>query len=276
MSKSSNKGAQGSDHQQDSNVPSAATTLSTESFTSSVSGNSFTIHRTMQLDAYEKPLSRAQVAAANEAAAAAPASDSYQGKDRMAAKLTIGTGGTKTFADTKALDAFLPPPEQMIKHKPKIGIGPSSQRVQEEQQNVRVRAFLYAASRENDNDFHLIIGLDPKQTTNVCMNMEVSGIPDTSNKNYKASGLPDPSKPPYSDTVKKIKSARNAFKKFFGDKLPQLGYDFYNPPIPVEIVGTLFFDMTHANGDKPGPAKLRGFIRTVWEVHPITSIKFEP
>jgi hypothetical protein len=263
-------------NQSDVNVPSASATLAVMSATSPVSGRSFTIHRTAQLDPYEAKLTPAQVAAVNDAAAAAPSGDGYQGKDRMAAKLTLGTGGIKSFADTRELDAALPAPSKMLKHKPPIGTGPSSGRVEEEQQNVRVRAFLYAASRENDNDFHLIIGLATSEKPNVCMNVEISGIPDTANKNYKASGLPDPSKAPYSTTVKKLKSARNAFKKFFGSDVPQLGYDFYNPPIPVEIEGALFFDRTHGTGQKPGPAKLRPFIRTVWEIHPISKIKFEP
>ena len=45
----------------------------------------------------------------------------------------------------------------MVKHKPKITTVSMSKRVIEETRNVRVTAWIYAASREDDNDFHLIV-----------------------------------------------------------------------------------------------------------------------
>jgi hypothetical protein len=54
------------------------------------------------------------------------------------------------------------------------------------------------------------------------------------------------------------------------------GYDFYKPPIPVVVEGSLFFDMTHSTGGKPGPSKLKANIPTIWEVHPISQMKLEP
>ena len=47
-------------------------------------------------------------------------------------------------------------------------------------------------------------------------------------------------------------------------------------PIPVQIEGSLFFDITHATGQKPGPATLRQYAPTIWEVHPLSKIVFEP
>jgi hypothetical protein len=38
----------------------------------------------------------------------------------------------------------------------------------------------------------------------------------------------------------------------------------------------LFFDITHATGGHPGPDDLRPHIPTIWEIHPITKIAFEP
>ena len=70
-----------------------------------------------------------------------------------------------------------------------------------------------------------------------------------------------------------LNAARSAFKKFFGAKLPGAGYDFYDPPIPVNIEGSLFFDMTHATGARPGPQSLKSRMPVIWEVHPLTSIK---
>ena len=42
---------------------------------------------------------------------------------------------------------------------------------------MHVTAFMYAVSREADNDFHLIIGGDPKATPEMYMTMELSGLP---------------------------------------------------------------------------------------------------
>ena len=53
-------------------------------------------------------------------------------------------------------------------------------------------------------------------------------------------------------------------------------YDFYDPPIPIQVEGSLFFDMSHATGQRPGPQSLKSRMPTIWEVHPISSITFEP
>jgi hypothetical protein len=219
---------------------------------------------TNQVDAYEKVPSQSQgLNLILAAAAAAPPSDLYVGKDRKAAKLSIPDAKTEEFKDLKDLIKSLTPDKVMKNRVPKITTGPTSDRVAEEKRNIRVRAFLYAASREKDNDFHLIIGRDPDKGPEMYMTMEISGLPPANNAAFKKS-LP------------KLKAARNAYKKFFKDNLPGLGYEFPDPPIPVEIEGSLFFDMTHATGSKPGPKDLRPHIPTIWEIHPITKIEFEP
>jgi hypothetical protein len=76
-----------------------------------------------------------------------------------------------------------------------------------------------------------------------------------------------------------LKRTRDDYKSFFSDHplgLPGLSYDFYLPPVPIEIQGSLFFDMSHARGSKPGPDDLRPDIPTIWEIHPVTRIVFEP
>jgi hypothetical protein len=207
---------------------------------------------TNQTDPYDKPISAA------EAKSFAPAGDDFTGNDRKTAKLAIAKAKTESFADLKALIATLVADAKMIKHKPSIAKDATSGRVTEEERNVRVQAFLYAASRENDNDFHLILGRDPKSPP-LYMTMEISGLP-----------------PKKSPSFARIKRARDAYKQFFGAKLPGPSYHFYRPPVPVEIEGSLFFDVTHAKGGHPGPADLRPHIPTIWEVHPVTDIVFEP
>ena len=188
----------------------------------------------------------------------AASGDNYAGTDRKAAKLSIATGQVEEFADVATLAQELIPlvPEMM---QMKISIKVDSSRVQQEERLIHIgKAFLYAASREADNDFHLIIGCDPNDAENeVYMTMEISGLPPN---NY----------PSFSD----LNDARNAFKTFFGQaNLPGAGYHYYQPPIPVDIQGSLFFDATHSHGQAPGPPSLKPNMPTIFELHPVSSIK---
>lgn len=220
----------------------------------------YRIFVTNQLDAYEEAPSKA--AGLNvfiAAKSAAATGDNFEGKARKAAKLSIADAKIEEFDDVLDLIASLPSNKKMKERVPKIKTDAKSNRVTEEKRNIRVRAFLYAQSREDDNDFHLIIGRDPDASPEKYMTMELSGLP-----------------PANSASFKKLKAARNAYKKFFKNDLPGLSYEFPDPPIPVIIEGSLFFDMNHASGSKPGPQALRSRMPTVWEVHPITKIVFEP
>lgn len=219
----------------------------------------YRIIETNYIDEYEKAAQSAEAFAE----AAPPTGDKFGGTARKAAKISIAKAKTEEFDDLADLIASLTSDDAMRKHKPKITVDAKSNRVAEEQRNIRVTAYIYAASREDDNDFHLIIGRDPEEAPERYMTMELSGLPPSNAASFK-----------------KLKAARNAFKKFFNEnfdgKLPGLKYDFYDPPIPVEIEGSLFFDMSHAKGSVPGPQKLRPNMPTIWEVHPITKMVFEP
>ncbi len=217
-------------------------------------GPTFRVIRTTEIDSYE-----AAAAAVVTAALAAPVGDSFKGKARKTSKLSIATAKTETFKNLKSLVDTLPSHDKMKKHKPKITTTPTSKRVTEEDRNVKLKAFIYAASKEADNDFHLIIGQAVSAATEVYMTMELSGLPPKSSKSYA-----------------KLKKARDAYKAFFGDQLPGTTYDFYDPPVPIEVAGSLFWDASHASGQRPGPQSLKAKMPTVWEVHPITSIKFNP
>jgi len=217
----------------------------------------YRILRTTQVDPYDAPVSR-QTVAAVRAAAAAPG-DGFRGKSRKAAKLSIVAGKPDEFDDLKKLIRDLPDDADMADHDPPITTKPASVRVAEEKRNVRVDAFLYAASREDDNDFHLIIGRNPKRSPSMYMTVELSGLPPKSSKHFK-----------------RLSKTRGAYKTFFADNMPGTTYDFYDPPVPVTVEGSLFFDMSHAHGPKPGPGSLRKDIPTIWEIHPISKIEFEP
>jgi hypothetical protein len=191
----------------------------------------------------------------------AGAGDNFSGTARKAAKLSISDAQPEDFQDLQALIASLPDEDTMMNHDPEITTAANSGRVAEEERNIRVKAFIYAASREADNDFHLILGRDPKADP-LYMTMEVSGLP-----------------PAGSPSLERLTAARNAYKQFFGQNLPGPTYDFYDPPIPVEMEGSPFFDMTHAQSppaSRPGPHSLKDHMPVIWEVHPVSRITFEP
>lgn len=226
----------------------------------SFGGGKYRVIETNFVDAYEESAGAGGVMSLEALAKKAlPRGDSFKGKSRKAAKISIAKAPTEKFSDLKDLIASLAPDKTMRERKPKITTDAKSKRVAEEKRNVRVRAFLYAASREDDNDFHLIIGRSPKVKEPMYMTMELSGLPPKGNASHA-----------------RLKAARKAYKEFFGSALPGFTYKFYKPPVPVEIGGSLFFDMSHAKGSKPGPATLRKDIVTIWEVHPVTDIVFEP
>lgn len=212
-------------------------------------GVQLTIRRTNQVDGYEKAIS-------HEAARAAPAAmavqgDNFAGTARKVAKLSKATGHLEHLADVKALIASLASDDDMKNHDPEILPDATFNRVQEEERNVQLKAWIYAASREADNDFHLIVGRDPGASEPMYMTMEVSGLPAHNAATFAA-----------------IKAARDTFTGAV-QKTPGAGYDFYDPPIAVEIGGSLFFDITHATGGRPGPKDLRGDMPVIWEVHPV-------
>lgn len=215
------------------------------------------IIKTNEIDAYEQGATPHEMAAADAVAAAVPAGDNFKGTARKAAKLSISTAPTEQFNDLRNLIKSLAPDIDMINHVPKIKSTATSDRVTKEKRNIRVKTFLYAASRENDNDFHLIFGRDPSKTPEMYMTMELSGLPPASGASFA-----------------KLKAARDAYKAFFGNDLPGMTYDFYDPPIPVKLEGSLFFDISHSSGQRPGPKSLKSRMPTIWEVHPISKLVF--
>ena len=242
-----------------SQLPNRAGLPARDSVTAITQAHRFKILHTIEVDRYEKGAEG--LGLATESVRAAPAGDNYVGTDRKAAKLSISDAKVEKFADLKELIDSLPAESKMEAHKPKISTQATSGRVKEENRNIHVDAFIYAASREADNDFHLIIGHDPSEQPEY-MTMELSGLP-----------------PQSADSFDQLKAARDAFKDFFdsqaGGTLPGTTYDFYDPPIAITVEGSLFWDATHSKGSRPGPASLKGHMPVIWEVHPISNIVFK-
>ena len=240
-------------------------------FTPKAGGTTYRILKTTEVDSYDTTPAAVAIATvlqgkktpnvlALKAAAKKPTPtpagpDNFNGTARKIAKLSIATAKMETLSDVAKLVASLPTVASMVKLN--IPTTATSDRVAQEKRNVHVTAFLYAASREADNDFHLIIGCDPKAAQESYMTMELSGLPPSNMPAFAA-----------------LSAARTAYKKFFTAKnLPGAGYHFYQPPIPVVIEGSLFFDATHSTGQAPGPPSLKSRMHTIFEVHPITNIK---
>ena len=214
-------------------------------------GSQIRILRTLEVDEYEAPLTAADILPLT-APRAAPTDNRFRGTSRKAAKISIADAPMESFDDINDLIADLQDHDTMADKD--IPRDASSDRVDEEKRNVRVKAFLYAASMEDDNDFHLIIGRDPSKAAKY-MTVEISGLPPSSAGSFD-----------------KLDGARTAYFDFFGDGLPGTTYDFYDPPIEVEVEGSLFWDASHATGGRPGPSKLRPKMPVVWEIHPVTKI----
>jgi hypothetical protein len=219
-------------------------------------GPQYRILRTLEVDEYDAPVATSEIMALG-VPRPAPEDNDFRGTSRKVAKLSIADAQLEIFDDVKDLIDTLEA-HNVMKSNPNISTDKNNNRVEQERRNVRVAAFLYAASFEEDNDYHLIIGRDPSKPERY-MTAEISGLP-----------------PNNSAAFARLDEARDAYFEFFGDGLPGTSYDFYDPPIPVEIEGSLFFDMSHATGSRPGPSKLRPKMPVVWEIHPITEIVFEP
>jgi hypothetical protein len=184
----------------------------------------------------------------------------YTGKSRRVAKTTIFVepGNPVPFSSVTQLIASFPSDAEMGALD--IPRGTNSNRVEQEKRNVVVDAFLYAYKKEPDNDYHVIIGDPPSVPvpTRKYLNVEISGIPV---------GGTDANRD-------KLWEVRNAFRD--GLDLGHSGpgsYEKPDPPIPVRVTGSLFFDVDHAPPRQlVGPASHKP--KTAWEIHPISKFEF--
>ena len=178
--------------------------------------------------------------------------DFFRGTHRKKAKTSIADIGFDNYAGLNAFINTLPSDNAMINYNPPITKSVNSKRVFEEKRNARIlNTFIYAIKRESDNDFHIILGNVPDD--HKYLNIENSGLPGTRSTYYR-----------------KLKSVRKKFEEKFGE-LCSSAYRRFNPPIPVEVEGSLFYDIDHRPGIV-GPAGLRP--ATSWEIHPVTDVEF--
>jgi hypothetical protein len=184
-----------------------------------------------------------------------PSSDRFEGTARRIAKVNIFNGVVEPQFDTVAkLRTTLQSKSDMKALM--IPQTSDSKRVEQEKRNVCVKAYIYAFKKEGDNDYHVILGDAPGTPGLQFLNTEVSGIPV---------GGTD-------ENRDKLWAVRKAFKDAFslGNSGPG-SYYRPDPPVPVLITGSLFWDVDHENV-VVGPADFKP--KDAWEIHPISAIEF--
>ncbi len=174
----------------------------------------------------------------------------FTGTDRKKCKISIAAAAqtTMTFAN---FIAMLPADATMMAD-PNITKAPNNSRVAAENHNVQLNGiFLFAIKRENDNDYHMIVG----NKTNTFFNVEISGLPTTTAASFQ-----------------KLSKARTAVDAFFGQpNCNTSGYAVFPNGVKIQLTGSTFYDIDHA----PGTVGPLGFKpKTSWEIHPVTAIKF--
>lgn len=231
--------------------PTSAT--STNSF-ASPKGGTYRVVRTTETDRFKETAEPRFEAF--RAPTTASAELEFAGKDRAVAKTSIASAPNESFGNLRELLSSLPSDGKMLQHTPPISKRQDSNRAPEEMRNVTVNAFLYAAKKEDDHDYHVILGSSPVRSQSEFMNVEISGLP--------AGG-------PHRAVLATV---RLSFESHLRDHLPGAsGYSHYDPPIPVRVSGSLFYDIDHKPG-AVGPKAIKP--KTAWEIHPITKIEFEP
>jgi hypothetical protein len=142
-----------------------------------------------------------------------------------------------------------------------------SARVEVEQRNVTVAAYVVAAKKEKDNDYHLIIQDKGCKVPACRLTVEVSGLPRVSG----SKGV--------------LKTAREYFDEQWPiyaerDSVPGSGnYFVFHTPVLVRVVGSIFFDAGHEIDVQEGTGSVgpKAYkLGSAWEIHPVTSFEFAP
>jgi hypothetical protein len=193
----------------------------------------------------------------------------FKGSARRVAKTTMlrhEDVPIETFTSVAALRATLIPDVIMRRDNPSVERN-DTERVDDEKRLVVVNAFLYAAKSEEDGDWHLILGdkVPAGQTlpsSRELLNVEVSGVPKRE---------PGESNADHDERKASFIEARKQFLAVVNNRpIGHARYTKLDPPMKVKLGGSLFFDADHSAGTV-GPTGLRP--NTVWEIHPVHSIR---
>jgi hypothetical protein len=181
----------------------------------------------------------------------------FVGCDRKAAKLSFTDKQNHKEPLQHLIDRLLASEPTMMSHNPPISLASTSTRVAEETENVWLEhVFIYVIIREGDGDYHLIVGNGHDTTGNTLMNVEISGLSESSSPYYKT-----------------LRRVRNKFERKYIMCSKKNFWETHSQLPEISVKGTLFFDLLHAKG---GTHAGNNHIKTetFWEIHPATYIRF--
>jgi hypothetical protein len=182
---------------------------------------------------------------------------SFSGVNRGACKTSIVKGQPELFSSLEAF-MFSLPDDDVMSSEAGISTDENDQRAAEELRNITIaQCWILAMKRNNDGDYHIIVGSGPDPKCDALFNIEVSGLPESSSPHYAA-----------------LKKVRDDLENYFnGDCCFTRYKKFYKNPIAVRVTGSLFYDIEHAPPHlNIGPTGLK--TTTAWELHPVTAITF--
>lgn len=182
---------------------------------------------------------------------------SYTGVNRGACKTSIVKGTPELFSGLAEFMESLPD-DDVMRDEAGISTAENSVRTSEEMRNITIaQCWILAIKRNDDADYHIIIGSGPTEKCDRLFNIEVSGLPEPGAPDYAA-----------------LKAVRTTLENYFNGETCFRRYKkFYKNPIAVRITGSLFYDREHAPPNlNIGPAGLK--TNTAWELHPVTAIEF--
>ena len=189
--------------------------------------------------------------------------DNFMGTHRAIPKTKPLPGAATSTDMTALLNGFRTGPTSndgmRQEHTPPLSEAPDCDRSPEESHKITIEGWVILATKETDNDFHMIVSTvpDPGDPADgwLLMDAEVSGLP-----------------PDGTAGRAQLVSARKQFRDYFVPTVPDAtgrGYVALTP-VHVRLTGSMFFDMDH----KPGVVGPKNFKpATSWEIHPVTDLE---
>jgi hypothetical protein len=181
--------------------------------------------------------------------------NTFGGVVRAEAKTTVADRKTEMMFSVNEVLKSLPTDSYMRA----IGVRDNSPRSVDENRNVFIRtAYIFSIKKEDDGDFHVIIGdLVNGEKVNL-MTAEIAALPaDTTTKSYAL-------------LARSRRQLYERYPDFFEGRRASFIPKSVFPMIAIR--GSLFFDTHHTAGQiGSGSAKPE----TVWELHPVTYLEFQ-
>ena len=188
-----------------------------------------------------------------------PAEDIFEGSHRATPKTTVVHGGeSETFEDIDGLIGYFESPTRRQEQWWGTVITKTTEERNQEIELVNVtinNAWIYEISKQADNDYHLLIGVNPDADNGRYLNAEISGI--------------NPDSPDATNLWELRKSFKKQYQDSTGNSLPT-GFTQPMKPIHIRVSGSIFLDADHGRR-AVGHGDIKNF--TSWEIHPITNIQ---